>query len=357
MSTSEIMQFAEENDVKFVRLAFCDLHGKQKNIAVTIERLEQVIAQGLRFDGSSITGFEAFDAQDLYLHPIAETMHILPWRPQQGRVLRLFCRILSADGSAFAGDMRAHLANTVKAYQKAGLHCEIGTKSSFYLLCTDDRGNAIKVPLDHGGYMDISPLDRGENVRRETCLMLETMNISTENSLHAQGPGQNAIALRHSAPLIAADDLVTFRSTASMVAAGNGLHASFAALPLKSEAPNWLQVNLSLHQSDRNLCAESTPKWTSFVSGIQKRLDAILACAYGKAESTCAPASRFPIVHNASEAHWQICFPCAQVNAYLLFSLILQAGRQTEKDAALPSEAFLQQALGEPLYRAISRCE
>ena len=187
--------------------------------------------------------------------------------------------------------------------------------------------------------------------------MLETMSISTENSLHAQGPGQNAIALRHSAPLIAADDLVTFQSTAGMVAAGNGLHASFLVAPLENEVPNWLQVNLSLHQNDRNLCAESTPQWTSFVSGIQKRLDAILACAYGKAENTCSPTPRFPIVHNANEAHWQICFPCAQVNTYLLFSLILQAGLQTEEDAVLPSEAFLQQSLGEPMCQFISRCE
>ncbi len=343
-SAMEMLSFVQENDVKFIRLAFCDLYGRQKNVAITAERLEQVLEHGLRFDGSGLAGFHG--AEDLYLHPIPETMCILPWRPQQGRVLRLFCHLHHADGTPFAYDLRRLLENTVKAFQAEGLHCEVGSKASFYLFRNDDQGMPTHTPMDEGGYLDVSPLDKGENVRRETCLMLETMHIATENSLHARGPGQNAIALQHSGALHAADDLITFQSVVSMVASMGGATASFGPTPLAGEAPNWLHMNVSLTQNGQNLCAENTDTWQRFCAGIQQHLPVIQnSCFFPvPGEAKARPAQRTPLVRSPLEAHLQLTFPGAQVNPYLLFALVLQSGLWALK--AAPATDFWTFALG-----------
>lgn len=327
MSPSQIeetLRFVQENDVKFIRLAFCDALGKQKNLAVTVERLERVLQEGQRFDGMD----DAMPA-DLYLHPIASTMQILPWRPQQGRVLRFFCSLRHADGAEYEGDTRLPLLRAERALRDLGLTCEIGTKESFYLFHLDADGCPTGLPLDQGGYMDVAPLDRGENVRREACLMLEQMNIRTENSMHGHGPGQNAIALRHSTPMIAADDMITFQSVTSMVASMQGLSASFAPAPLDGHPANWLHVNLSLHKDGSNECAKNTPTWQAFLAGIQSQLPSIQATAYTSEScglTLAAPTLRIPSVHCNSETHLRACFPGGEINPYRLFAMLLHAG-------------------------------
>lgn len=347
----DILQFVQENDVKFIRLAFCNLYGNQKNIAITVDRLEHVLQYGLRFDGSLIEGFAMEGTKDLYLHPMPETMQILPWRPQHGRVIRLFCHIRQADGTSFPCDARSHLENVVKQYQKKGLACEVGSKASFYLFLTDEYGNPTSIALDRGGYLDVSPLDRGETVRREACLMLEEMGIRTENSLHAQGPGQNAISLTHNTPLQAADDLLTFQSVTGMAAATNGLFASFEKMPLKESPQNWLHINLSLHKDGKNLCAEGTPLWMGFVAGIRKHLAEICSLIYS--DAFCAEAEtllRIPPTHASGEAHLQIQFPCAVANSYWLLALMLHAGLDgfsMQNDIGITSGTLLKSTLGD----------
>lgn len=346
MSPSQIqetLQFAAENDVKFVRLAFCDASGRQKNLAVTAERLERVLQEGQRFTGLEREPF------DIYLHPIASTMQILPWRPQQGRVLRFFCTLRHADGTAFEEDTRRPLLRAERKLLDMNLECEIGTKESFYLFRLDADGNPTDTPLDQAGFMDVAPLDRGENVRRETCLMLEQMNIRTENSMHGQGPGQNAVALGHSIPTIAADDMVAFQSAASMVASMQGLAASFASTPLKDQAPNWLHVNLSLHREGRNLCAETAPEWQVFLAGMERRLAEIQTAAYGAmpgGQALQAPVFRIPSVHCLHETHVQICLPGGQVNPHLLFAMLLHAGIEGLQGEEGPRDSFLHGAVG-----------
>lgn len=355
MSPSQIretMAFVEEHDVKFIRLAFCDALGRQKNLAVTVERLERVLQEGQRFDGTGAMPL------DLYLHPIASTMQILPWRPQQGRVLRFFCSLRHADGSEFEEDTRLPLLRAERDLRDMGLECEIGTKESFYLFHLDAEGRPTERPLDQGGFMDIAPLDRGENVRRETCLMLEQMNISTENSMHGHGPGQNAVALRHSTPTIAADDMVTFQSVTSMIASTHGLHASFAPTPLENQPQNWLHVNLSLHRDGQNLCTENAPEWQTFIAGIETRLPEIQAIAYASAPAKDAlqtPQYRTPDVHCKNETHVQIRFPGGQINPHLLFAMLLRAGLDGSKKQGGSRGSFVRSAIGDALMTHLQR--
>ena len=175
---NNIMEYIEEMDVKFVRLAFCDIFGQMKNISVMASELPRVLREGVPFDASQITGFMAVEESDLILMPNVSTGEILPWRPQEGRVLRLFCDIRYPDGRPFEGDGRYLLKQAVKKLRELGYECEIGVECEFYLFEMDDDGRRpVRVPHDEGGYLDVTPLDRGENIRREICLM--KLSLST----------------------------------------------------------------------------------------------------------------------------------------------------------------------------------
>ena len=159
-------------------------------------------------------------------NPDASTLVQLPWRPQQGRVVRMFCDITHPDGTPFYGDTRQILKRAVAQAERAGYSFDFGSEMEFYLFKLDEHGNPTKEPYDFAGYMDIAPEDKGENVRREICLMLEQMGIQPESSHHESGPGQNEIDFRYADPLAAADNAATFYSVVKAVAARNGLHAA-----------------------------------------------------------------------------------------------------------------------------------
>lgn len=162
------------------------------------------------------------EESDLFLFPDPGTLSVLPWRPQQGRVVRFFCEIRHPDGTPFEGDGRHILRRAVEKAARMGYVCKIGSECEFYLFEADDRGKPTKIPHDEGGYLDFAPRDKGENVRREICLTLEEMDLKPESSHHEQGPGQNEIDFQYSDALSAADNLITFQSVVKMVAARNG---------------------------------------------------------------------------------------------------------------------------------------
>ena len=207
----EALQFVEENDVKFIRLAFCDIFGRQKNISIMPKELPRAFESGISFDASAIRGFMNVEESDLFLVPEAGTISILPWRPSHGRVMRFFSNIKHPDGTPFEGDGRYILKKAVQQCANMGYVCKIGTECEFYLFETDEKGNPTDQPHDHGTYCDIAPLDKGENVRREICLTLEEMGLLPESSHHEQGPGQNEIDFQYSDAMTAADNLITFR--------------------------------------------------------------------------------------------------------------------------------------------------
>lgn len=252
-TVQEVLQFVEENDVKFIRLAFCDLFGTLKNIAIMKEELPRAFASGISFDASAIKGFMNVTESDLFLFPDPGTLSILPWRPQQGRVVRMFCDIRHPDGQSFAGDGRQYLKEVVERARQRELVCKVGPECEFYLFEADENGQPTRIPHDRAGYLDVAPLDKGENVRREICLTLEEMDIQPESSLHEQGPGQNEIDFRYSDALTAADQLVTFRSVVKAVASRNGLYASFLPKPLEGQPGSGLHINMSLSHDGVNL--------------------------------------------------------------------------------------------------------
>ena len=245
-SKEEVMQYVVEEDVKFIRLAFCDVYGKQKNISVLPGELPRAFKYGIAFDGSAVAGFGDEAHSDLFLHPDPSTLAWLPWRPEHGKVVRMYCTVSYPDGRPFECDSRTVLKNAIADAEKAGVTFNFGAEQEFYLFELDENNRPTKNPYDTAGYMDIAPEDRGENVRREICLTLEQMGICPESSHHEQGPGQNEIDFKYTDALAAADNVMTFQTVVKTTAHRNGLCADFSPKPLPDKPGNGFHINISV---------------------------------------------------------------------------------------------------------------
>ena len=336
-SKQEILQFVEEEDVKFIRLAFCDVYGTPKNISIMDTELNRAFEQGIAIDAWSIAGFANHLHSDIILHPDPSTLSILPWRPEHGKVVRMFCDITWPDGTIFACDTRKILQQAVEKAKNANLSFQFGSEIEFYLFNRDEYGNPTSVPYDQAGYMDIAPDDKGENVRREICFTLEQMDIRPESSHHEEGPGQNEIDFRYSAPLNSADDAVTFLTVVKTVANQSGLFASFEPKPMENEAGNGMHINFSLlgHQNDavfKHCIAgilKFIPDMTVFLNRTEnsyKRLGTDKApCYITWSEQNRSQLIRIPAATGRyRRAELRSPDPCA--NPYLAYALMIHAG-------------------------------
>ena len=249
-SKQEVMQFVQEEDVKFLRLAFCDVTGKPKNVSIMPTELERAFEHGIAIDASAIEGFGDETHSDIFLHPDPDTITVLPWRPEHGKVARMFCSITYPDGRPFEHDVRTLLKEAIRHAKELGYSFYFGPEMEFYLFKLDENGNPTVQPYDHATYMDVAPEDKCENVRREICLTLEKMGIRPESSHHEEGPGQNEIDFRYSDALSAADNAVTFCTVVKTIAARNGLHADFSPKPLDRKPGSGFHINISVNGGD-----------------------------------------------------------------------------------------------------------
>ena len=347
----EVMEYVEQEDVRFIRLAFCDVFGRQKNIAVMPGELARAFRSGIAIDASAIPGFGGEVRSDLFLHPDPSTLSSLPWRGENGKVVRMFCGVSHPDGTTLAMDSRALLRSAVERAERLGISFAFGTEMEFYLFKTDENGMPKKEPYDQASYMDIAPADKGENIRREICLTLEQMCIQPECSHHEEGPGQNEIDFRYSDPLSAADNAVTFRAVVETIVARNGLAADFSPTPLPDQAGNGMHINLSVKSADgRDLLPQ-------VIAGIMARIYEITVFlnptddSYLRLGSRKAPGyiswssenrSQLIRVPAAEKELYRLelrsADPC--INPYLAFALLIHAGLDgIEADLPLPPSA------------------
>lgn len=344
---TEVLEFIKENDVKFIRLAFCDIFGTQKNISIMPDELPKAFEYGISFDASAISGFMNVEESDLFLVPDPGTLSVLPWRPSNGRVVRFFCDIKHPDGTSFEGDGRSILKKAVRDAEALGYSCKIGAECEFYLFQLDEKGLPTALPHDFGGYCDIAPLDKGENVRREICLTLEEMGIRPESSHHEQGPGQNEVDFKYSDALTAADNLVTFKSVVKTIAARNGLHASFMPKPLAEKPGSGLHINISLFKNGLNIfdnrCKQHGNAPDEFIAGVMAWIPEMTAflnplvnsyARFGKFEApkyiTWSHQNRSQLIRIPAAkdeyCRMELRLPDPSCNPYLAFTLIIQAG-------------------------------
>ena len=336
-TAQEVFDFVKEEDVKFIRLAFCDTLGRQKNISILPSELHRAFEDGISFDASAICGFGGAEKSDLLLFPDPSTLNVLPWRPSHGKVVRMFCDIRHPDGTPFARDTRAILRRAVADAKAAGITVQFGAEIEFYLFKTDENGDPTKIPFDHATYMDVAPEDKGENVRREICLTLLDMGIQPESSHHEEGPGQNEIDFRYSDAMRAADDAMNFITVVKATATQNGLYADFSPKPLENESGNGLHINMSVK------CADGTDRTPAFMAGILAHIRDLTAFLnpseasyrrFGKCKApkfvTWSHENRSQLIRiPAAKGEYrriELRSPDPSANPYLAYALLIWAG-------------------------------
>lgn len=352
----DVLDFIQEEDVKFIRLAFFDLAGRQKNVSIMPNQLPRAFQDGISFDASSVEGFQTPDRSDLFLHPDPSTITIIPWRPTTGKVVRMFCDIRNPDGSPYRKDSRRILKDTVERARQAGYEFQIGTEMEFYLFNLDESGNPTKIPFDAAGYMDIAPDDRGENIRRDICFTLEQMGILPEASHHEEGPGQNEIDFHYADPLTTADNTSTFKWIVRTKAVTNGLYADFSPKPLADKPGNGMHINLSVKKSAQNTGGSDDEALLQYaLAGILRHIEEITAYlnpvddSYRRLGTAKAPAyiswgreNRSQLVRipaTKDSPRLELRSPDAMANPYLAYALVIAAALDGIQVQAVPPAA------------------
>lgn len=228
----EILKAADKENVHFLRLQFTDIMGVIKNVEIPRSQFDKALDGEIMFDGSSIEGFTRIEESDMLLVPDYETFQVNPWtNPDGSRVARMICDVHLPDGSDFPGCPRLTLKRQVERAKEMGYVMVAGPEAEFFLLQTDGEGNAIGETHDVGGYFDLTPVDKGEECRRDIVLVLEAMGFEVEAAHHEVAPGQHEIDFKYADAVTCADNVSTFRFVVKKVARDHGLHATFMPKP------------------------------------------------------------------------------------------------------------------------------
>lgn len=334
MTYEDVIEFCEEQDVRFIRLSYFDIYGIQKNVSVLPTELKRAFTEGISFDASAIDGFLDEVHSDLFLYPDPNTMSILPWRSMDGSVIRMYCDIKYPDGTPFERDVRYILKKAVNKAKEMGISVNFGSEFEFYLFKQDENGENTYIPLDQAGYMDIAPLDKGENVRREICLTLSEMGIDPEVSHHEMGHGQNEIDFRYSSALQAADNAATFKWVVQAIANMQGLVADFSPKPINDQPGNGMHINMSVENHEELMMP--------FMAGIFNRIEEMTLFlnptknSYKRLGKDKAPQYiswsyqnrnqliRIPATHSTNRI--ELRSPDCSCNIYLAYALLIFAG-------------------------------
>jgi glutamine synthetase len=282
----ELIDRCREQDVKFIRLQFTELHGQLKNVSIPVEELDKALDNELMFDGSSIRGFKRIEQSDMYFLPDLETFAVIPWIGRaSGNTARLICDVADPDGTPFAGDPRVQLKKVLADARAEGYEMQVGPEAEFFLFKRAPDGQTTVDPHDDATYFDVGPHDLGEDARRDIEDTLHEMGFHLEASHHEVAIGQHEIDFRHGDALSTADNLITFRWVVKAIAARNNMHATFMPKPLYGENGSGMHVNQSLSKGDSNAffdpadSLQLSAECYGYIAGLMEHLPAITAVA------------------------------------------------------------------------------
>lgn len=361
-----VLRSVEERGVRLIRLWFTDVLGTLKSLAISPAELENALSDGMTFDGSSIDGFSRVQEADVLAIPDPDTFELLPWGDPVAPEARVFCDIHGLDGAPFQGDPRQVLRRHVKAAHDAGLTFYVAPDIEFFYFEPLTAGRP-PVPVDDGGFFDLTTSDITGELRKQTIRTLETMGIPVEYSFHEDAPGQQEIDLRHTDALTMADSVMTFRVAVREIAARSDVHATFMPKPLEGLQGSGMHLHMSLFRGDDNAFYDGddsydlSPTAKSFMAGLLRHSAEITAVtnqtvnSYKRlvpnfeapvhiswARNNRSGLIRVPITKNSNPLATRIEFrsPDPACNPYLAFSLILAAGMKgIEEGYELPEEA------------------
>lgn len=343
----EIMDIIEEEDVEFIRLQFTDVLGNLKNIAITPEQLQKVGDNLYDFDSAAVFDDLYDPEEELYLKPDFDSFVILPWRPQQGKVGKFICDICYKDGTVYEMSPRTILKNVLLKASEEGYSFNVDPECEFFLFHTDDNGCPTTVTHEKAGYLDVGPVDFGENARRDMVLTLEDMGFEIESSHHEKSAAQHEIDFAQDEALATADNLMTFKFAVRSIAKRFGLYATFMPKPKTDVAGSGLHLNISMYKDGKNLfCSEDgKPSETAayFMGGIMKHAKALCAITnplvnsykrlmsgYGAPRkidwSTKGEKTLLKYHMNSNDSKVELRFPDPAANPYLAIAVSIAAG-------------------------------
>lgn len=361
--TWEILQMIEEEDVKFIRLQFVDIFGTIRNIAVTAGQMEKALAGKCMVDGYSIAGMKELGYDRVYLKPDIDTFTILPWRPQQGKVARFLCDLMDQEGNDIAESPRYILRRVLKKAKQQGYSFDLDPECEFFLFETDEEGNPTTRTREKAGYLDVAPLDQGENARRDMILTLEEMGFEIESSHHEDAPAQHEVDFKQAQGVKVADQIVTFRSTVRTIAQRHGLHATFMPKPRTDLPGSALSLNISGFRDGKNMFADPqaenglSQEAYSFIAGLLSHMNGMAAIANPIVNSYKrlkpgfhAPTELFWSLNDyrapirvvkgkEGDTHIEWTLPDGAANPYLLIALVVASGLNGIQEKMIPLKA------------------
>ncbi len=360
LTKDDVFRLAKEMDVEFIRLQFTDIFGVLKNVAITADQLEKALDGELMFDGSSIDGFARIEESDMILKPDPASFVVFPWKPREGAVARMICDIYNPDGTPFEGDPRFILKKVTAEAKEMGYTFNVGPEAEFFLFQVDAEGEPTTITHDRAGYFDLTPVDMGEDARRDMVLTLQQMGFEIEASHHEVAPGQHEIDFKYSDAVDIADKVVTFKFVVRTIAQRHGLHATFMPKPIFGIAGSGMHLNQSLMKDGTNAFYNpDTPNQLSevamnYIGGLMKHIGAITAIinpninSYKRLVSGYeAPVyvawsnrNRSPLIRvpakRGSSTRIELRSPDPSCNPYLALAVCLKAGLDGIKDNIQP---------------------
>jgi glutamine synthetase len=347
---AQILQRADREKVKFMRLQFTDILGTVKNVEVPDRQFEEALDGKILFDGSSIEGFVRIEESDMYLKPDLATFGVFPWAGPGGEnVARIICDIYTPDGEPFAGCPRTTLKRVVARAAANGYQMKAGPEAEFFLFQTRN-GVPTTESHDAASYFDLSPVDQGEHVRREIVLALESMGFHIEAAHHEVAPGQHEIDFRYDDVLTTADNISTFRFVVKNVAIRNGLHATFMPKPIYGINGSGMHTHMSLFSNNTNMFYDPKTErelsriCLNFIGGILRHAKGFCAItnplvnSYKRlvpgyeaptniawSERNRSPLVRVPAARGTS-TRIELRMPDPSCNPYLALAVMLRAG-------------------------------
>jgi glutamine synthetase len=314
LKAAEILKICDKEGVRFLRLQFTDILGIIKNVEVPRSQFEKALEGEIQFDGSSIEGFTRIEESDMGLVPDLDTFRIFPWSHPNGKVARLVCDVITPDGKAFAGCPRQTLKRQVEKAKAMGYTLMTGPEAEFFLFTRDANGDPVVDTHDQGGYFDLTPVDRGEEARRDIVVALEAMGFEVEAAHHEVAPGQHEIDFKYGDAVTTADQVAG--SGASMK---NAFFDAKAKYQLSGLAMNYIGGIL---KHARAIAAITNPLVNSY-----KRLvpgyEAPVNVAWS--ERNRSPMVRIP-ARRGMGTRCEVRMPDPSCNPYLAFTVMLAAG-------------------------------
>ncbi len=348
MDKEEILRMIEEEGVEFIRLQFTDIFGNLKNIAVTPSQMDRVFGNQYSFDGSGLYGGICAGDDTLYLYPDFSSFVILPWRPQQGKVAKMICDVKHRDGSDCPECPRTILKKVIDIWSKKGYSFKIDPECEFFLFHTNESGKPTTETHDSAGYLDVGPVDFGENARRDMVLNLEEMGFEVESSHHEKAPAQHEIDFKESDALLCGDSIMTFRFAVRSIAARFGLYATFMPKPITDLPGSGMHINIAVYKDKKPLFdlddgINPNKAASCFAAGIMEHAKALFAITNPIVNSYKRVLTRFA---RKGETTWttkgenalykledcfgslkcKIKFPDTSANPYLALAVCIAAG-------------------------------